>query len=105
MRGCRPALLVPVRFAAEGVETWASKSVTLPHGTALRMEYDGRVHTGVIDGGAWNVEGGRYKSPAAAASSVARTKDGKRTNLDGWVYWQAQRPGETEWIGINTLRR
>lgn len=85
--------------------TWAGKGVTLSHGTELRMEYNGRVHTGIIQHGAWMVEGGQYKSPSAAAGGVARTKDGKRTSLDGWIYWQVKRPGDTDWIGIGELRR
>lgn len=84
---------------------WAGKGVTLPHGTELRMDYNGRVHTGVIQNGAWMVEGGQYRSPSAAAGGVARTKDGKRTSLDGWMYWQAKRPGDAEWTGIRELRR
>lgn len=84
---------------------WAGKGVTLPHGTELRMEYNGRVHTGVIRDGTWAVEGGEYKSPSAAAGGVARTKDGNRTSLDGWIYWQAKRPGETQWVGIAQLRK
>jgi hypothetical protein len=79
---------------------WAGKGVTLPHGTEVRMEYNGRVHTGVIDNGAWVVEGEEYKSPSAAAGGAARTRAGKRTQLDGWLYWQAKRPGDTQWVSI-----
>jgi hypothetical protein len=88
-----------------GDRPWARKGVTLPHGTELRMEYNGRVHSGVIQNGAWIVEGGEYKSPSAAAGGVARTKNGKSTSLDGWIYWQAKCPGETQWVGISQLRR
>jgi hypothetical protein len=85
--------------------TWSWKGVSLPHGTELRMEYNGRVHTGIIEDGRWRVEGSEYGSPSAAAGGVARTKDGKRTSLDGWIYWQVKRPGDTDWIGISALRR
>jgi hypothetical protein len=84
---------------------WAGKGVTLPHGTDLRMEYNGRRYTGTIDNGEWVVEGERFKSPSAAAGGVALTKDGKRTNLDGWIYWYAKRPGDTDWVSIKQLRR
>ncbi len=83
---------------------WAGKGVTLPDGTELRMEYNGRVHAGIIQDGVWMVEGGQYKSPSAAAGGVARTKDGKKTNLDGWTYWQVKRPEDVNWIGIDELR-
>lgn len=88
-----------------GGRPWAGKGVTLPHGTELRMEYNGHVYMGMIQNGAWMVEGGQYKSPSAAAGGVARTKNGTRTNLDGWMYWQVKRPGETEWVEISSLRR
>ncbi|KOF16033.1 hypothetical protein AC244_21755 [Ensifer adhaerens] len=84
---------------------WAGKGVTLPHGTKLRMEYNGRVHSGVIQNGAWNIEGGMYQSPSAAAGGVARTKDGKKTNLDGWIYWQVKRPEDAHWIALGSLRK
>lgn len=84
---------------------WAGKGVTLPHGTELRMEYNGRRYTGAIDNGEWAIEGKRFKSPSAAAGGVALTKDGKRTNLDGWIYWYAKRPGDTDWVSIKQLRR
>jgi len=84
---------------------WSGKGVTLPHGTALRMEYNGRQYTGVIKDGEWVVEGERFKSPSAAAGGVAVTKDGKHTRLDGWVYWYVKRPGDGDWITIRELRR
>lgn len=95
----------PRPTAPTGDRPWAGKGITLPHGTELRMEYNGRVHMGVIQNGTWMVEGGEYKSPSAAAGGVARTRDGKQTSLDGWIYWQAKRPGETQWVGIGQLRR
>jgi hypothetical protein len=87
-----------------GGRSWASKGVLLPHGTDVRMEYNGRVYAGVIEDGSWIVEGGKYKSPSAAAGGVARTKDGGRTSLDGWIYWQVKRPGDTNWTAIRYLR-
>jgi hypothetical protein len=96
---CTPAPAAPA-----GGRPRAGKGLTLPHGSELRMAYNGRVHTGVIENGAWMVEGGQHKSPSAAAGGVARTKDGKRTSLDGWAYWQVKRTGDTDWIGIGELR-
>lgn len=84
---------------------WAGKGVMLPHGTELRMEYNGSVHTGRIENGGWVVEGKNYSSPSAAASGVGRTKAGKRTNLDGWVYWHVKRPDDDQWTAIMSLRR
>jgi hypothetical protein len=89
--------------APRGGRPWRGKPrgsleyVILEHSTALRMSYNGRQHTGQIDDGEWLVEGRRYRSPSAAAGGVGRTKEGKRTSLDGWRYWEFRRPGETEW--------
>ncbi len=83
---------------------WAGKGVVLPHGTEIQMDYNGRVHTGVIDNGDWTVEGKRYNSPSAAAGGVALTKNGARTSLDGWVYWNVRRPSDAAWVPLASLR-
>ena len=83
---------------------WSGKGVTLQHGTNLRMEYNGRRHTGVIENGEWVVEGKRFRSPSAAAGGAALTRSGKHPSLDGWIYWQVKRPGDQSWITIRELR-
>lgn len=83
---------------------WSGKGVMLPHGTAVRMEYNGKGHAGRIDNGEWLVEGARYNSPSAAAGGVARTRAGTSPSLDGWIYWEAKRPGDTKWISLQALR-
>lgn len=83
---------------------WAGKGVTLLHGTELRMEYNGRVYTGQIEDGRWVIEGKKFKSPSAAASGVALTKDGRHTSLDGWIYWHVKRPGDAAWLRLSELR-
>ena len=84
--------------------SWAGKGVTLPHGTELRMEYNGRLYNGRIDHGRWLVEGKEFKSPSAAASGVAITKAGRHTSLDGWIYWYVKRPGDFDWVALSSLR-
>jgi len=84
---------------------WTGKGVTLPAGTALRMEYRGREHRGVIEDAAWVVDGQRFRSPSAAAGGVAVTKSGKRPSLDGWKYWQVKRPGDAGWTALSALRQ
>ena len=83
---------------------WAGKGASLPHGTMLRMEYNGRVHNGRIDEGRWLVEGEVFSSPSAAAGGVSLTKAGTRPSLDGWVYWQVKRPNDEDWRPLNSLR-
>lgn len=82
---------------------WQSKGVVLPPGTQLRMRYNGRDFTGTIEGGQFVVEGQRYSSPSAAASAVAITRSGKRTNLNGWTCWEARLPNSGTWQLLDDL--
>ena len=95
-----PAPLEP----SEGSRAWAGMGVVLTSGTAARMKYNGQLHLGQIENGAWRVGGKTFNSPSAAASGVARTKNGTATSLDGWEYWEVKRPGETHWMPIKMLR-
>jgi len=83
---------------------WSWKGVTLPHGTKLRMSYNGRTHAGEILNGAWHVGGAIYRTPSAAAGGVARSKQGRPVSLDGWEYWEIQLPGSNRWKRIDDLR-
>lgn len=84
---------------------WSGKTVTLPHGTELRMEYRGIEHHGRIDDGAWACGGGRHGGPSPAAAAVATTRSGKRPSLNGWIYWAAKLPGASVWQPISTMRK
>jgi SeqA protein N-terminal domain len=86
-------------------KAWFGKGVELPHGTQLRMDYNGKVHTGLIDNGIWKVEGTESGSPSDAAGSVARTKDGGKPSLNGWNYWQVKRPTDRTWRPLGGLRK
>lgn len=83
---------------------WAGKRVVLPHGTELKMEYNGIVYTGRIDNSYWHVEGKKFNSPSAAASGTVLTKKGTHTNLNGWNLWQIKRPSDIDWTNIDSLR-
>ena len=94
----------PLTLPEAGGSPWSSKGVTLPHGTELRMDYNGKRYSGSINNGEWLVEGKRFKSPSAAAGGAALTRDGKHPQLDGWIYWYCKRPGDSDWVGINEFR-
>ncbi len=81
-------------------KSWSSDGVTLPHGTELRMTYNGIEYSGAINDGAWLVEGEEYNSPSGAAGAVARTKQGKPTPLNGWKYWFVKKPGASNWSAL-----
>lgn len=88
----------------ENGRSWTGKGVVLPHGTHLRMNYNGQTLTGRIEDGHWVVEGHYFTSPSSAASELCRTKAGKKTSLDGWKYWFAKRSGDAQWTLISEIR-
>ena len=67
---------------------WSDKAVTLPHGTAIRMRYNGRTYEGQIVDGSWAIGTQKFDTPSGAASGIVVTKKGNRARLDGWIYWQ-----------------
>ena len=99
-----PAVRKPTVQAEPAGSPWSGKGVSLPHGTELRMRYNGKQHFGQIDNGEWAVEGGRFRSPSAAAGGTVLTKAGNHPSLDGWEYWETKRPGDHSWTSINLLR-
>ena len=91
-------------IAPEG-KSWISKGAELPHGTQLRMTYNGKQNTAVIENGVWRLDNGESStSPSAASWQVARTKKGGHAHVDGWHYWEALLPTETKWQSINKFR-
>ncbi len=84
---------------------WIWKSVSLPHGTKLKMEYNGVTHRSDIEDGCWMVNGQTASSPSDAAKIVAQTRDGKKPSLNGWIYWHFKTPESDQWIPISTMRK
>ncbi len=76
----------------------------LPAGTEVRARYGGQEFAGVIAKGAWLIEGQRFETPSEAIINLARTKEGQRTNLNGWNLWEFRRPQETSWKPLKVLR-
>lgn len=91
--------------AATARRPWSKGGITLPHGTEIRMEYNGVLHVGRIVDAAWEVEGHREKSASGAASAVARSKDGAPVNINGKAYWHVRRPGDSDWTPYGALKR
>lgn len=103
--------LPPINAQTNGANTanvmggWSWKGVALPNGTKLRMSYNAQTHSGEIVQGAWHVGGAIYRTPSAAACGIARSKKGAPVSLDGWEYWEIQKPDSTRWIKISELRK
>lgn len=90
---------------AEGV-VWHEDGVSVPHGSLARMSYQrGRqVFEGRFLEGRLVVNGKSFDSLSAAANALAETKEGKKTQLNGWNYWEARFPGETHWRSLKEMR-
>jgi hypothetical protein len=66
---------------------WTYKGVTFPHGTELRANYKGEVHTARINDGEWIQGETPMNSPSEAAHAV--TGNGR----NGWTFWEARLAG------------
>jgi hypothetical protein len=83
---------------------WQGQKVVLPHGTALRMTYNGVIHEGQVLDGKWMVEGRSFSSPSGAMN-VAVSKKGERVSVNGWGYWYVKRPHDRDFMRLNDLWR
>lgn len=82
-----------------------SAGLTLPHGTELQMDYNGQRFMGRVDNGVIMFEGQNFTSPSGAADELCRTKDGRKTSLNGKELISARLRGETDWVLLKTLER
>jgi hypothetical protein len=84
--------------ASIGYGVWFG-SVHLPEATKLRANYKGTTYWAEIRGGKWVDDQGKFRtSPSDAASAISGT------NVNGWRFWHAQRPGDTEWRRLDELK-
>lgn len=81
---------------AEGV---LYNGVFFPEGTCFRGNYKGRTFTAAIKDGHWVGEDGVVRtSPSDAASAISGT------NVNGWRFWHAMRPGDSRWSRLDELK-
>jgi hypothetical protein len=71
------------------------------------MEYlrGKQVYEGKFPNGQLVVSGQSFDTLSAAASALAATRDGAKTNLNGWLYWKAKFPGESRWRSLKDMRK
>lgn len=77
---------------------WVCKGVAFPGGTKLRAVFKGKEYAGEVKNGTFLLGGVEYTSPSAAAQSITKSP------VNGWTFWQCQRPGDADWVAINVLR-
>lgn len=85
---------------------WIEDGVMVPHGSLARMKYQrGRqVYEGKFLNGKLVVDGKEFDTLSAAANALAVTKDGGRTQLNGWIYWEVKIAGQSEWQSLGQMR-
>jgi hypothetical protein len=96
--------LEPFISTDDWVWSRSGQRARLPAGTEVRARYGGCEFSGVIAKGAWMIDGQRYETPSEAIINLARTKEGQKTNLNGWNLWEFRRPQETSWKPLKVLR-
>jgi hypothetical protein len=68
-------------------------------GTKFRATYKGQMYCATVRDGKWIGEDGIVRrSPSDAACAISRT------NVNGWRFWHALRPGDNEWVRLDSLR-
>ena len=86
---------------------WSEDGVRIPHGSLARMKYNYGRQT--YEGNFWNGEliiGEQvFDSLSNAANTLAITKKGTSTQLNGWKYWEVKFPGESDWKKLWDLRK
>ena len=79
---------------------FATRGLFLPNGTLFRATHKGSSYGARIVDGKWlNEEGTEHGSPSAAASAITGN------NVNGWRFWQAKRPSDTEWRTLDGLMK
>jgi len=87
------------REAAHSPGDWVTKGVRFPNGTEFRATHKGQHYRGHVEGGALVVNGQRFDSPSAAAINITET------SVNGWIFWECQLPGTSDWVLIKSMRR
>ena len=101
-----PQLSIDEEVAKSG-RAWQRNGVEIPHGSPARMSYmrGTQVFEGNFFDGRLVIDGRAFASLSEAASCLARTGLGTRTQLDGWKYWETKLPGDDKWVSLRELRR
>jgi hypothetical protein len=97
--GLKPASRVPPTRSTEGGKPFVAKGVVFPDGTEFRATFKGERHHAVVQDGALVVKERRCTSVSGAASAITGNQ------VDGWLFWQCKRPGDSDWQNINNFRR
>ena len=102
--GGRPSIVEAQPRKKEPGRDWEKDGVVLPEGTKLRAAYSGQSLSGEVVDGAWVVNGRVFRTPSMALIHNVVTKDGRRTNINGWNHWDVKRPADGAFVSLRMLR-
>lgn len=87
--------------------SWRDDGVELPHGTPLRMKHlRGRqIFEGMVKDGKLSFQDQLFGTVSGAASALAITSKGSKTNLNGWDKIEAKLDENDQWTLLSILRR
>lgn len=93
-------------FTSDDGLPFVEDGVTILHGSDARMTYQRgtQVYLGKFLTGKLVVDGREYSALSAAASDLGITKEGTKTSLNGWLYWEVKFPGTAKWHPMKKLR-
>jgi hypothetical protein len=92
-----PAVPIAANIADAG--DWIVKGIRFPMGTEFRANYKGQTWLGRVERGALVINGQRFDTPSAAATSITKSP------VNGWTFWECRLPGQASWQIIKGLRR
>jgi hypothetical protein len=71
-----------------------------PKGTRFKAIYKGQSYSAEVRDGKWVGEDGIVRrSPSDAACAISNT------NVNGWRFWHVLRPGDSDWVRLDALRK
>lgn len=88
-----------LRRATNKGKVWDVRGVSFPPGTEFRARYKGKTYTGSVEGGGLVVNGKRAVNPSTAAFLITGN------NVNGWRFWEARLPGQSDWRRLEAFRR
>lgn len=105
LSGAKPRVRVKAKSSSPD---WRSDGVTLKEGARLRFAY--RKNTkpimGEVKAGKITAAGRSYDTLSAAANDLAVTQEGRKTRLNGWMFWSLEDPeGSGNWVILDQLRK
>lgn len=80
-------------------EPFRCKGGIIPIGTQLMSHYEGKRHDAEMTEHGIKYQGKYYNSPSRAATAITKT------NVNGWIFWNARLPGDSRWQSLSSIRQ